>query len=361
MDPVYLNKEQVASFLPMSECIPLMENMFRALATGECLQPLRSLMWLPDKSGMLGMMPAYAKNPDNHSDDPANHSENAAPNPASPKLSAPNPAPSNPAPPILGIKVITIFHANGAAGHPSHQGIVILFDGQHGQPLMLFDAEEITAIRTAAASAVATRLLSREDSSTLAIIGSGQQAERHIEAIRQVRDIRQINLWGRNPAHTTALQKRLATRYPIPIRITATAQASVKDADIICTVTAATEPVLLGDWIPKGAHLNVVGSCTPTAREVDSAAILHSSVFTDCYESVFKEAGDFLIPKKEGLVTDSHVKGELGELLTGTKTGRTNKEEITLFKSLGIATEDLYSAWHIYAKQLHLSDQTVAP
>jgi alanine dehydrogenase len=346
MDPIYLNKEKIAALLPMSECIPLMERMFRALATGECLQPLRSLMWLPEKSGLLGMMPAYAKNPDNHSEDPANHSENAS---------------SNPAPPIIGIKVITIFHANGAAGHPSHQGIVILFDGQHGQPLMLFDAEEITAIRTAAASAVATRLLSREDSSTLAIIGSGQQAERHIEAIRQVRDIRQINLWGRNPAHTTALQKRLAARYPIPIRITATAQASAKDADIICTVTAATEPVLLGDWIPKGAHLNVVGSCTPTAREVDSAAILHSSVFTDCYESLFKEAGDFLIPKKECLVTDSHVKGELGELLTGTKTGRTKKEEITLFKSLGIATEDLYSAWHIYAKQLPQSDQTVAP
>jgi alanine dehydrogenase len=324
MDPQYLNKEKVAALLPMNECIPLMENMFRALANGACLQPLRSLMWLPDKSGLLGMMPAYAENPSNH-----------------------------PSTAILGIKVITIFHANGAAGYPSHQGVVMLFDGHHGQPLMLFDAGEITAIRTAAASAVATRLLSREDSSLLAIIGSGEQAERHIEAILLVRNIRQINLWGRNQTRTTALQQKLAARYSIPIRIMQTVQAAAEAADIICTVTAARHPVLLGDWIPKGAHLNIVGSCSPHAREIDSSAILHSSLFTDCYESLFNEAGDFLIPKKEGLFTDSHVKAELGEVLTAQKTGRTNQEEITIFKSLGIAAEDLYSAWHIYNKSPH--------
>jgi alanine dehydrogenase len=329
MDPRYLNKEKVAALLPMDECIPLMENMFRALANGECLQPLRSLMRLPDKSGLLGMMPAYAENPSNL------------------------PTPNLPSPAILGIKVITIFHANGAAGYPSHQGVVMLFDGDHGQPLMLFDAGEITAIRTAAASAVATRLLSREDSSVLAIIGSGEQAERHIEAILLVRNIRHINLWGRNQTHTTALQQKLAARYCIPIRIMPTVQAAAEAADIICTVTAASQPVLLGDWIPKGAHLNIVGSCSPHAREVDSSAILHSSLFTDCYESLFNEAGDFLIPKKEGLITDSHVKAELGEVLTAHSPGRTHQEEITLFKSLGIAAEDLYSAWHIYNKSPH--------
>jgi alanine dehydrogenase len=318
MDTQYLNKEKVAALLPMDECIPLMEDMFRALANGECLQPLRSLMWMPDKSGLLGMMPAYAATPN-----------------------------------IIGIKVITIFHANGAAGYPSHQGVVMLFDGDHGQPLMLFDAGEITAIRTAAASAVATRLLSREDSERLAIIGSGEQAERHIEAILLVRNIRHINLWGRNQTHTTALQQKLAARYDIPIRIMPTVQAAAQAADIICTVTAARQPVLLGDWIPKGAHLNIVGSCSPHAREVDSSAILHSSLFTDCYESLFNEAGDFLIPKKEGLISDSHVKAELGEVLTARSPGRTHREEITLFKSLGIAAEDLYSAWHIYNKSPH--------
>jgi ornithine cyclodeaminase/alanine dehydrogenase-like protein (mu-crystallin family) len=318
MDPQYLNKEKVAALLPMAECIPLMENMFRALANGECLQPLRSLMWLPDKSGLLGMMPAYVASPN-----------------------------------IIGIKIITIFHANGTAGYPSHQGVVILFDGQHGQPLMLFDAGEITAIRTAAASAVAARLLSRENSEHLAIIGSGEQAERHIEAILLVRNIQHIYLWGRNQPRTTALQQKLAARYSIPIRIMPTAQAAAEAADIICTVTAAAQPVLLGHWIPKGAHLNIVGSCTPHAREVDSSAVLHSSLFTDCYESLFKEAGDFLIPKKDGIITDSHVKAELGEVLTGKKAGRTTREEITLFKSLGIAAEDLYSAWHIYNKSPH--------
>lgn len=314
MDPLYLNKEKIAALLPMTECIPLMEDMFRALADGECLQPLRSLMWLPNKSGLLGMMPAYARS-------------------------------------ILGIKVITIFPGNGAAGYPSHQGIVILFDGKHGQPLMLFDAAEITAIRTAAASAVATRLLSRQDSERLAIIGTGEQAEKHIEAILLVRNIRQIHLWGRNPTHTAALQDKIIRKYKIPIEIKNTVQTAVETADIICTVTAAAQPILHGAWIPKGAHLNVVGSCTPQAREVDSSAILHSSLFTDCYESIFKEAGDFLIPKKEGLITDSHVKGELGEVLSGAKTGRESKEEITLFKSLGIASEDLYSACHIYTNQ----------
>ena len=295
----------------MRECIAVMETMFRDLAEGKVLQPLRSLMWLPDKSGLLGMMPGYAAGPN-----------------------------------IIAVKLITIFHHNGPAGYPSHQGVVILFEATHGQPLLILDAGEITAIRTAAASAVATRLLSRDEATTLAIIGTGEQAERHIEAISLVRDIQKVYCWGRNPAHATALQKKLAGQYPI--EITATAQAATTAADIICTVTASAQPVVQGDWLKKGAHLNVIGSCTPNSREVDTAAILRSSLFTDRLESLFNEAGDFLLPKKEGRITENDVKGEIGEVLTGTKKGRTRPDEITLFKSLGIAAEDLYAAWHIY-------------
>lgn len=240
--------------------------------------------------------------------------------------------------------------APATAGYPSHQGIVILFGAQHGEPLMLFDAGEITAIRTAAASALATRLLAREDAQRLAIIGSGEQARRHIEAILLVRNISRIDIWSRNAAHAESLATMVSDRYKIPIHIAPTAQAAVKEADIICTVTASKEPVIHGDWIAKGTHINAVGSSTPAARELDTSAILRSRLFTDRYESLLNEAGDFLIPKKEGAITDSFVAGELGEVLTSTKKGRADEEEITIFKSLGIASEDLFSAHHIYKK-----------
>src|SRR5580698_9043132 len=315
MEPLFINKEKIKAFLPMHDCIAVMETMFRDLAEGRILQPLRSLLWLPDRSGLLGMMPGYAQGPN-----------------------------------IIGIKLITIFHANGPAGLPSHQGIVILFEATHGTPLLLLDAAAITAIRTAAASALATQILARKDATRLAVIGTGEQAVRHIEAISLVRPIDAIYCWGRNPGHTAALRNRLAARYPI--HVSASPQAAVEAADIICTVTSATQPVVEGRWLKPGAHLNVVGSCTPNNREVDSETMQRSSLFTDRYESLFKEAGDFLIPLQEGIITDAHVKGELGDVLIGAKPGRTSDADITLFKSLGIAAEDLYAAWHIY-KSLH--------
>jgi len=315
MDPLFINKEKIASLLPMEECIEVMEKMFRSLTAGECLQPLRNIMRLPDGSGVLGMMPGHAG-----------------------KLG------------VIGIKVISVFHANKEAGFPSHQGIVMLFDAKNGQPLMLFDALEITAIRTAAASAVATKLLSRENSATLAIIGSGEQAQRHIEAMLLVRNIKHINLWSRNENNAKHLVNELSAEYNIPIHIKKNVQQAVEHADIICTVTASKEPVVMGDWIAAGTHINAVGSSTAAARELDTAAIVKSKLFTDRYESLFNEAGDFLIPKKEGAVTDEHVKGEIGEVLSGTKKGRENDKEITVFKSLGIAAEDIFSAYHVYGK-----------
>ncbi len=315
MDPLYINKEKIASLLPMHECISVMEEMFHALAGGECLQPLRSMMWLPDRSGLLGMMPGYAAGPC-----------------------------------VMGIKVISVFPGNREAGLPSHQGVVMLFNARTGVPLLLLDAAEITAIRTAAASALATRLLSNENSDLLAIIGSGEQAERHIEAILLVREIKQINLWSRNEKNASALAGKMAGRYDIPIQIKQHPKQAVQGADIICTVTSSKEPVIQGEWISTGAHINAVGSSTPHARELDTAAIMRSKIFTDCYESLFNEAGDFLIPKKEGMIMNNDVKGELGEVITGTKKGREDSGEITLFKSLGIAAEDLFSAWHIYRK-----------
>jgi len=315
MEPLFVNKEKVASLLPMEECIEVMEKMFHSLAAGECLQPLRNIMRLPDGSGLVGMMPGHVA-----------------------KLG------------VMGIKVISVFHANKEAGFPSHQGIVMLFDAKNGQPLMLFDALEITAIRTAAASAVATKLLSRKNASILAIIGSGEQAKRHIEAILLVRNIKQINVWSRNENNAKHLVNELSGEYSIPIYIMKDVQHAIEHADIICTVTASKEPVVMGGWIAEGTHINAVGSSTAATRELDTTAIARSKLFTDCYESLFNEAGDFLIPKKEGAVTDAHVKAEISEVLSGTKKGRENTEEITVFKSLGIAAEDIFSAYHIYEK-----------
>ena len=315
MEPLFVTKEKIASLLPMNECIDVMEKMFRSLAAGECLQPLRNIMLLPDRSGVLGMMPGHAA-----------------------KLG------------VMGIKVITVFHANSEAGLPSHQGVVMLFDAKNGQPLMLFDALEITAIRTAAASAVATKLLSRKNASTLAIIGSGEQAKRHIEAILLVRNIKQINIWSRNEKHAKDLAEQTFSKYNIRVQVTETAKEAVTNADVICTVTSSREPVLPGEWIAAGTHINAVGSSVAAARELDTAAIIKSKLFADRYESLFNEAGDFLIPKKEGVVTDDHVKAEIGEVLSGTKKGRENDKEITVFKSLGIASEDIFSAYHIYEK-----------
>ena len=315
MDPLFVNKEKIASLLPMEECIAVMEKMFRSLAAGECLQPLRNIMRLPDGSGVLGMMPGHAA-----------------------ELG------------VMGIKVITVFHANSESGLPSHQGIVMLFDAKNGQPLMLFDALEITAIRTAAASAVATKLLARENSSTLAIIGSGEQAKRHIEAMLLVRNIKQINIWSRSEKNAKHLVNELSGEYNLNIQVKKNVQQAVEQADIICTVTSSKLPVVIGDWISAGTHINAVGSSTAAARELDTAAIVKSKLFADCFESLFNEAGDFLIPKKEGAVTDEHVKAEIGEVLSGTKKGRENDEEITVFKSLGIAAEDIFSAYHIYQK-----------
>jgi len=315
MDPLFLSKEKIRALLPMNECIDVMEETFRSLARGDLLQPLRSLMRLPDKSGLLGMMPGHAENIG-----------------------------------VMGIKVISVFPRNSEAGYPSHQGVVILFDGKHGQPLLMLDAFEVTAIRTAAASAVATRILARENSEVVAIIGSGEQAERHIESMLLARKINQINVWSRTERNARALLEKVAERFGISVAVKTNVKDAVRNADIICTVTASADPVVFGDWIKEGTHINAVGACTPVTRELDTVAMKRSKLFTDCYESLFNEAGDFLIPKNEGDLAENDVHGEIGEVLEGLKRGRQDDKEITIFKSLGIAAEDIFSAWHIYKK-----------
>lgn len=314
----FIDNEKIHNLLPMHECIEVMENMFRSLANKTAGQPLRSIMWLPGKKGLLGMMPGYT-------------TDNG----------------------MMGIKVISVFHGNRQTGLPSHQGVVMLLDANNGNPLMLFDAKEITSIRTAAASAVATKFLANENAECLAIIGSGEQAEWHIEAISHVRNIKQINLSSRHQSNAEQLTEKLKKKYSASFFVYEKAVDAVREADIICTVTSSSQPVVLFDWIKPGTHINAVGACTPNAQEIDTATMIRSKVYTDCYDSIFNEPGDFLIPYKEGLITKENVIGEIGEVITGTKPGRQNQTDITLYKSLGIAAEDIFAAYHIYEKLNH--------
>jgi ornithine cyclodeaminase len=315
MQITVVSQEEVPALLPMDECIAAMERALGALAAGEALMPLRTIMWLPEKVGALGMMPAYLANEQ-----------------------------------VLGLKVITVFPGNHGTEIDAHQGAVMLFEAAHGRPLAIVDATAITAIRTAATSAVATKLLAREDAGDLAILGSGTQARAHLDAMKHVRRLRWVRVWSRNPAHAAGFAETEGRRHGLAIESLASIREAVVGADLICTTTSSPEPILQGEWLAPGAHVNAVGSSVPFTRELDTAAVVRSRLFVDRRESTLHEAGDFLFPKKEGAIGDDHIRGELGEVLLGKVAGRTAPDEITLFKSLGLAIEDLAAAHHVYMK-----------
>lgn len=310
-----INQTEIRQLLPMSECLDLMAEALKALARGAAILPLRQVIALPDKSGLLAVMPSYSGNL-----------------------------------PAMGVKVISVFPGNLGSELDSHQGAVLLFETERGRLLAILDASEITAIRTAAVSGVATRLLAREDATDLAILGSGVQARTHLEAMLVARNISRVRVWSRNFENARTFAERESQRHLVSVTPVRGAQEAVTAADIICTTTAATEPVLSGDWISPGAHINAAGAFGQKARELDTVAVAKSRLFVDRRESTMNEAGDFLIPLREGAIADAHILGELGELLIEKVKGRTAPNEITLFKSMGIAIEDLASAHYIYNK-----------
>ncbi len=315
MQVLIVDHEQVEQWLPMDACMDVMEQAFIALSRGRAVNPLRQLMWLADKAGLLAMMPA----------DPGDGR-------------------------VMGIKAISVFPGNHGTEYDSHQGAVLLFETGNGRLLAMLDAGKITAIRTAAVSGVATRLLARKDAVELAILGSGVQAATHIDAMRQARNIQRVRVWSRTPGHARQFAAREAKRCNLCVQAVDSAREAVDGADIICTVTAAGEPVLQGDWVAPGTHINAVGSSVPFARELDTAAVVKSKLFVDRRESTLNEAGDFLFPKKEGAIDDDHILGEIGDLLAEKIKGRTSPEDVTLFKSLGLAMEDVAAAHYIYRK-----------
>ena len=248
----------------------------------------------------------------------------------------------------LAVKLISIFNNEAKTNFDSHQGLVVLFSAKHGNPLAVMDAIEITALRTAAASGVATELLANHESNTLAILGSGVQAKSHFFAMNEARPISSVYIWSRSLANANILAKELSDASSIAINVSKTAELAVKNANLICTVTATRKPILKGQWLTPGSHLNAVGASSSTTRELDSETVVKSKMFVDSRESALNEAGEFIIPASEGLINETHILGELGEVLEGNVSGRTHKDEITLFKSLGMAVEDVATAQHIY-------------
>jgi ornithine cyclodeaminase len=311
-----LNQREVESLLSMAECIPLMAAALRSLARGEMAQPLRMVISPPGAKGMLALMPAH------QSGEPA----------------------------AYGVKVIGIFPDNPAKGLDAHQGSVMLLSGETGELMALMNASAITAIRTAAVSGVATELLARKDATELAIIGAGVQAHTHLEAMACVRPIKRARVASRHFEHARRFAEAMTPHYAFPVEAVESVEAAVRGADLIVVATSSREPVIKREWIAPGAHLNVVGASVPAAREVDSATMAAVSLFVDRRESTMNESGDYLLALHEGAIGPDHIRAEIGDVLLGSKAGRTSSEEITLFKSLGLAIEDLASAEYLYRK-----------
>ena len=312
MKVLFLSEREVHAMLEMPACVALMRQTLATLARGDAVLPLRSMLRLPDGHGLLGLMPGYLGEPR-----------------------------------AFGLKAVTVMPGNHGTEFDSHQGVVMLFGVEHGEPLAIIDATAITEIRTAAVSGAATHALARPDAGDLAILGSGAQARSHLAAMAAVRSLRRVRVWSRTRANAERFAREQGQRHGMTLEVSEDAAAAVRGADIVCTTTAAREPVLQGRWLSAGAHVNAVGACFAGTRELDTQAVARSRFFTDRRESCIAEAGDFILAKNEGAIADAHLLGEVGDVLLGRLAGRVSPQDVTVFESLGLAVEDLASAHHL--------------
>jgi ornithine cyclodeaminase/alanine dehydrogenase-like protein (mu-crystallin family) len=311
----FIDREEVARRLTYDLCIPIVRDAMIAFSRGETRQLLRSIIPLSD-GRLFGVMPG-----------------------AMGVARAP-----------FGAKLISVFPENFALGIQSHQGLVILFDPENGAPVCVVHAGELTAIRTAAASAVATDALARKDARRLAILGYGEQAATHARAISKVRDLDSITIWGRSPERARAFAERIQAELSLPVTNAGTVEEAVAEADLICTVTSAAEPILKGAWVRPGTHLNLVGSSRAGPAEVDSDLVVRSRFIADSREGVLAQGAEFLRAKAAGLIGNDHIVAEIGQVLAGDIEGRRSPEEITAYKSLGHVVQDLATAWALYSR-----------
>ena len=310
----FIDRDEVARRLTYDLCIPIVRDAMIAFSRGQTRQLLRSILPLSE-GHLFGVMPGA--------------------------LGADAP---------FGAKLVSVFQENSAQGKQSHQGVVVLFDPETGAPVCIVHAGEITAIRTAAASAVATEALARPDAHRLALIGCGEQAGTHMQAIAKVRSLESIVVWGRSPERARAFAERSQSQLNIPISAAASVKEAVAQADIICTVTSASEPVLHGAWVQPGTHLNLVGSSYVGPTEVDNELVVRSRFIADSREGILRQGAEFLRAKEAGLIGDDHIVAEIGQVLAGEIEGRRSPEEITVYKSIGHVVQDLAGAWALYSQ-----------
>lgn len=302
-----INGETIRQLAPPKELITWMREAMIAVSKREVELPLRRGMPLPDGMGAIGMMPGYVGG-----------SVQSA-----------------------GVKLVSLVPPERRKGS-SHLGLMVLYDADGLLPVAVLCGGTITAIRTSAATANATDLLARKDAKSLAILGSGEQAQAHIDAIRAIRPIEDLRIWGIDAAAVQALTDVKGGR-----ACTTVAEA-VDGADIVCTVTAASDPILFGKDLSPGTHVNLVGSSFADKREADDEVVTRSRFYVDYLPSTLDQAGEFLHARKAGLVTDEHIVGEIGAVASGGVPGRQNDDEITLYKSLGVAAQDIVTARRVY-------------
>ena len=307
--PVLLSESDVRAVLCMEDLIGAMEKALDRFSAGGVRQPLRTIMDVGTGQAFFGVMPAFIEQP-------------AA----------------------LGTKLVTVYHSNTTRGLPSHLATIILLDPETGALLAVVDGRYITEARTAAASAASTRHLARPDTRVLAIFGTGVQARSHAEALMAVRPFDEVRIWGRDPEHAQALAGELSAGSAARITAEADAEAAARGADVLALVTASRVPVVRRTWVRDGAHICAVGACRPDQREMDTALVRDARVFVDSRAGALAEAGDLVIPINEGAIDASHIAGELGDVVGGRIPGRRDAREITIFKSLGMAVEDVAAA-----------------
>ncbi len=307
-----IERDEVAKRLTFEVCIPIVRQAMIDFSDGTTRQLLRSIIPLGN-GHLFGIMPGAL-------------GQHAA----------------------FGAKLVSVYPENFSMGRQSHQGLVVLFEPATGEPVCVVHAGEITAIRTAAASAVATQALARPDASRLAILGYGEQAAAHARALLKVRTLEAVRVWGRSPQRTSEFCRRMSAELGIPFSVAPDVKEAVSDADIICTLTSAAEPILQGSWVQAGTHLNVVGSSIAGPAEVDNDLVVRSRFIADSREGVLRQGAEFLRAKAAGLIGDEHIVAEIGEVLAGRIAGRRSRSDITVYKSLGHVVQDLASAWALF-------------
>lgn len=298
-------KEDIRKKISMGKAIDLMRGAFLQLSAGVAQVPVRTVIDSHDQSGRVLFMPSYSS-----------------------------------AYGLFGLKMVSVFDHNTRLNLPSIQGMIMVMDGQTGTPLGLLDAEYLTALRTGAASGLATDLLARKNSEILAIFGSGVQAETQLEGVLDVRPIKEVIVFGKTQSKTVSFCQRMTEKFSVGIH-SARAPQELNRADIICTATTSSTPVFQKDHLKKGVHINGIGSYKPAMQEIPSEVIQHASLIVDQRAASLTEAGDIVIPIRQGFITNDHIHAELGEIISGSKKGRISEDQITVFKSVGNAIQDL--------------------